>query len=102
MKEKPYFYGCGNRRSTRKGSRLKACLMKKYLTAQENLQMPEEKLRKCCGAETVAILVAPVGLETAAFLAQRLPEGAAEFGIKIIEQKEKMEHGHGLQWRARR
>ena len=52
--------------------------------------MPEEKIAEMLQG-TVAILGGgAVGLETAAFLAQRLPEGAAEFGIKIIEQKEKM------------
>ena len=62
----------------------------KYFTAQEILQMPEEKIAEMLQG-TVAILGGgAVGLETAAFLAQRLPEGAAEFGIKIIEQKEKM------------
>ena len=62
----------------------------KYFTAQEILQMPEEKIAEILQG-TVAILGGgAVGLETAAFLAQRLPEGAAEFGIKIIEQKEKM------------
>ena len=50
----------------------------------------EEKIAEMLQG-TVAILGGgAVGLETAAFLAQRLPEGAAEFGIKIIEQKEKM------------
>ena len=62
----------------------------KYFTAQEILQMPEEKIAEMLQG-TVAILGGgAVGLETAAFLTQRLPEGAAEFGIKIIEQKEKM------------
>ena len=62
----------------------------KYFTAQEILQMPEEKIAEMLQG-TVAILGGgAVGLETAAFLAQRLPEGAAEFGIKIIDQKEKM------------
>ena len=52
--------------------------------------MPEEKIAEMLQG-TVAILGGgAVGLETAAFLAQRLPEGAAEFVIKIIEQKEKM------------
>ena len=54
------------------------------------VKLPEEKIAEMLQG-TVAILGGgAVGLETAAFLAQRLPEGAAEFGIKIIEQKEKM------------
>lgn len=62
----------------------------KYFTAQEILRMPEEKIAEMLQG-TVAILGGgAVGLETAAFLTQRLPEGVAEFGIKIIEQKEKM------------
>lgn len=49
----------------------------KYFTAQEILQMPEEKIAEMLQG-TVAILGGgAVGLETAAFLTQRLPGGCS-------------------------
>ncbi|MGM9915837.1 oxidoreductase [Anaerotignum sp.] len=57
-----------------------------YFTAQEVLQMEEEKIAELLKGEVVILGGGAVGLETAAFLAERAeaPE------IKIIEPKEKM------------
>lgn len=62
----------------------------KYFTAQEILQMPEEKIAAILEGNVAILGGGAVGLETAAFLAERLPEGAEESKIKIIEPKEKM------------
>lgn len=62
-----------------------------YFTAQEVLQMPEEKLAELLQGEIVILGGGAVGLETAAFLAAR----AEEPQIKIIEPKEKMGDGMG-------
>ncbi len=62
----------------------------KYFTAQEILQMPEEKIAAILAGNVAILGGGAVGLETAAFLAERLPEGAEESRIKIIEPKEKM------------
>nr|WP_294681100.1 FAD-dependent oxidoreductase [uncultured Anaerotignum sp.] len=61
-----------------------------YFTAQEVLQMPEEKITALLEGDTVILGGGAVGLETAAFLAERLPKDSEESKIKIIEPKEKM------------
>lgn len=61
-----------------------------YFTAQEVLQMPEEKITALLEGDAVILGGGAVGLETAAFLAERLPKDSEESKIKIIEPKEKM------------
>lgn len=57
-----------------------------YFTAQEVLQMEEEKIAELLRGEVVILGGGAIGLETAAFLAER----AEEPEIKIIEPKNKM------------
>lgn len=61
-----------------------------YFTAQEVLQMPEKKIMALLEGDAVILGGGAVGLETAAFLAERLPKDSEESKIKIIEPKEKM------------
>ena len=57
----------------------------KYFTAQEVLQMEEEKLAELLKGEVVVLGGGAVGLETAAFLAERIEIKEDEFKIKIID-----------------
>lgn len=65
---------------------IEGLLAEKYFTAQEVLQMPEEKIVELLQGEIAILGGGAIGLETAAFLAER----AEQPQIKIIEPDEKM------------
>ena len=62
----------------------------KYFTAQEVLSMPEEKLAELLQGEIAILGGGAIGLETAAFLAERAEVKEDESPIKIIDKAKKM------------
>lgn len=62
----------------------------KYFTAQEVLQMKEEKIEELLQGEVVILGGGAIGLETAAFLAERLETVEEYSPIKVIGKEKKM------------
>ena len=62
----------------------------KYFTAQEVLQMKEEKIKELLQGEVVILGGGAIGLETAAFLAERLETVEEYSPIKVISKEKKM------------
>lgn len=61
-----------------------------YFTAQEVLSMPEEKISELLKGEIVILGGGAIGLETAAFLAERAEVKEDDSPIKVIDKAKKM------------
>lgn len=62
----------------------------KYFTAQEVLQMPEEKILELLEGEGVILGGGAVGLETAAYMMDKIEGKEDEYKLKIIDKAKKM------------
>lgn len=62
----------------------------KYFTAQEILQMDEEKISELLQGEGVILGGGAVGLETAAYLMDKIEVKEGEYKLKIIDKAKKM------------
>ena len=62
----------------------------KYFTAQEILQMPEEKVLELLEGEGVILGGGALGLETAAYMMDKIEVKEDEYKIKIIDKAKKM------------
>ncbi len=62
----------------------------KYFTSQEVLQMPEEKILELLQGEIAILGGGAVGLETAAFLMDKIEVKEDEYKVKIIDKAKKM------------
>lgn len=62
----------------------------RYFTAQEVLQMEESELRKLLEGEGVILGGGAVGLETAAYLMEKIEVKEDEYKLKIIDKAKKM------------
>ena len=62
----------------------------KYFTAQEILQMPEEKILELLEGEGVILGGGAVGLETAAYMMDKIEVGEEDYKLKVIDKAKKM------------
>ena len=62
----------------------------KYFTAQEVLQMPEEKILELLEGEGVILGGGAVGLETAAYMMDKIEVKEDDYKLKIIDKAKKM------------
>ena len=62
----------------------------KYFTAQEILQMPEEKVLELLEGEGVILGGGAVGLETAAYMMEKIEVKEDDYKLKVIDKAKKM------------